>query len=89
MKQFMQKNIRSISICFSAAMHSVLAMDKNGVPLGNVITWADNRGKNEATRIKKHSALEKHSIKQPAHRFTQCRRLLKITWMKNKDKETV
>jgi gluconokinase len=36
------------SICFSASMHSVLAIDKNGVPLGNAITWADNRGKKEA-----------------------------------------
>lgn len=44
------------TICFSAAMHSVLAIDKNGVPLGNVITWADNRGKNEATALKKGSS---------------------------------
>src|SRR6187200_3649970 len=36
-------NIRSL--CFLASMHSVLAIDKHGVPLGNVITWADNRGK--------------------------------------------
>src|SRR5690606_9830981 len=36
------------SICFSASMHSVLPIDKHGVPLGNAITWADNRGKREA-----------------------------------------
>ena len=27
-----------VSICFSASMHSVLAIDKHGVPLGNAIT---------------------------------------------------
>ena len=43
------------TICFSAAMHSVLAIDKNGIPLGNVITWADNRGKNEAKSLKNSS----------------------------------
>ena len=32
-------------ICFSSSMHSVLPIDKNGVPLGNAITWSDNRGK--------------------------------------------
>nr|WP_315821487.1 hypothetical protein [Paraflavitalea speifideiaquila] len=26
-------------------MHSVLAVDNNGNPLGNAITWSDNRAK--------------------------------------------
>ncbi len=43
------------SICFSASMHSLLAVDKYGVPLGNAITWADNRGKKEAAELKKSS----------------------------------
>src|SRR5687768_4545501 len=43
------------SICFSASMHSVLAIDKHGVPLGNVITWADNRGKKEARALRDSS----------------------------------
>ncbi|HZX74183.1 MAG TPA: FGGY family carbohydrate kinase, partial [Cyclobacteriaceae bacterium] len=46
------------SICFSASMHSVLAIDHHGVPLGNAITWADNRGKGVAQELKK-SALGK------------------------------
>ena len=46
------KKYKVLTICFSAAMHSVLAIDKNGVPLGNVITWADNRGKDEAKELK-------------------------------------
>jgi len=39
-------------ICFSASMHSLLAVDKDGVPLGNSITWSDNRGKKEAADLK-------------------------------------
>ena len=30
-------------ISFSAAMHSLIAVDKNGLPLTNTITWADAR----------------------------------------------
>jgi gluconokinase len=33
-------------------MHSVLAVDKNGNPLGNAITWSDNRAKKEADKLK-------------------------------------
>src|SRR3954468_6419101 len=44
-----------VCIAFSASMHSVLAIDKNGVPLGNAITWADNRGKKEAQELKESS----------------------------------
>lgn len=38
-------------ISFSAAMHSVIAVDKAGNPLTNSITWADNRAQNIAQRI--------------------------------------
>jgi len=80
------KKYKVLTICFSAAMHSVLPIDKHGVPLGNVITWADNRGKDEAKSLK-NSALGK-SIYQatgtPIHPMSP---LVKITWMKNKDKE--
>src|SRR3982751_5374120 len=46
------KNYKVTSLCFSASMHSVLAIDKNGIPLGNAITWADNRGINVANELK-------------------------------------
>ena len=36
-------------------MHSVLAVDKNGNPLGNAITWADNRANKEAQELKNSS----------------------------------
>src|SRR6478736_2839077 len=46
------KKYEVASICFNSAMHSVLAIDKNGVPLGNAIVWSDNRAKKEAGDLK-------------------------------------
>jgi gluconokinase len=73
------------SICFVASMHSVLAIDDQGVPLGNVITWADNRGKKEAQELKE-SDLGKvlyRATGTPIHPMSP---LVKIAWMKNNDK---
>ncbi len=75
-----------INICFSSSMHSVLAIDKDGVPLGNAITWSDNRGKKEAQKLK-NSSLGKTiytATGTPIHPMSP---LIKITWMKNNDKE--
>jgi len=73
-------------ICFSASMHSVLAIDKNGVPLGNAITWSDNRGKKEAEKLKSSSLGKKiyTATGTPIHPMSP---LIKITWLKNNDKE--
>jgi len=73
-------------VCFSASMHSVLAVDKDGVPLGNAITWADNRGKNEAQELKASSTGKAiyDATGTPIHPMSP---LIKITWLKNNDKE--
>ena len=80
------KNHKVISICFSAAMHSVLAIDKNGVPLGNAITWADNRGKKEAQALK-NSKLGNAIYKATGTPIHPMSPLIKITWLKNSDKD--
>src|SRR5689334_23379555 len=49
------KKYKVVSLCFSSAMHSVLPIDKNGVPLGNAIVWSDNRAKKEAGDLKNSS----------------------------------
>ncbi len=74
------------AICFSAAMHSVLPVDKNGVPLGNAITWSDNRGKKEAMLLKQSGESQKiyDATGTPIHPMSP---LIKITWMKNNDTE--
>ncbi|MDF2193768.1 gluconokinase [Paraflavitalea sp. CAU 1676] len=80
------KKHKVVSICFSAAMHSVLAVDKNGNPLGNAITWSDNRAKKEALELRQ-SALGRSiyaATGTPIHPMSP---LLKIAWIRSLDKE--
>lgn len=42
-----------LCVSFSSAMHSVIAVDKEGKPLTNCITWADNRSAKWAEKIKR------------------------------------
>ena len=80
------KKYKVHSICFSASMHSMLAIDKHGVPLGNAITWADNRGKKEAQNLQASPLAETiyEATGTPIHPMSP---LIKITWMKNQDSE--
>jgi len=73
-------------ICFSSAMHSVLPIDKNGVPLGNAIVWSDNRAKKEADELKS-SDLGKTLYKATGTPIHAMSPLNKITWIKNNDTE--
>jgi gluconokinase len=41
-----------LGVCFSAAMHSIMSIDKDGVPLTNLYTWADTRSKKYARELK-------------------------------------
>jgi gluconokinase len=80
------KHYNVISICFSASMHSVLPIDKHGAPLGNAITWADNRGKNEAFELR-NSSLGKEiydTTGTPIHPMSP---LIKITWLSKHDRD--
>ncbi|MHA4812129.1 gluconokinase [Flavitalea flava] len=80
------KKCKVACICFSSSMHSVLAVDKNGNPLGNAITWADNRAKKEAQELRR-SALGKNlydATGTPIHPMSP---LLKIAWIRRHDKE--
>lgn len=40
-------------VSFSSAMHSIIAVDTNGKPLTQCITWADNRSAKWSERLKK------------------------------------
>ncbi|MDX2046539.1 MAG: gluconokinase [Chitinophagaceae bacterium] len=89
LKNFLTEKIHSKkykvrSICFSASMHSVLAIDKKGVPLGNAITWADNRGKKEAQELKKHplGKILYTATGTPIHPMSP---LVRIAWIKDHD----
>ncbi|WP_431210037.1 FGGY family carbohydrate kinase [Puia sp. P3] len=76
------KKHKVVSMCFSASMHSLLAVDKGGAPLGNLITWADNRGQKEAGALQGSSMAEEiyKATGTPIHPMSP---LVKIVWMKN------
>ncbi len=89
MKNFLTEKIHAhkhkvISISFSATMHSVLPIDKNGVPLGNAIIWADNRGKKEAQELRgsKLGTDIYNATGTPIHPMSP---LIKITWLSRND----
>ncbi len=75
-----------VSICFSSAMHSVLPIDRYGVPVGNAIVWSDNRAKKEANDLK-NSDLGKVLYKETGTPIHPMSPLNKITWLKNNDKD--
>lgn len=80
------KKINVSSICFSACMHSLLAVDNKGNPIGHAITWADNRAKNEAKEIK-HTVEGKNIYKATGTPIHPMSPLVKIAWIKKNDRE--
>ncbi len=77
------ENIGCVS--FSAAMHSLLAVDKNGNPLMNMITWADLRGAEYAHQLKQRPIAKKlyQVTGVPIHAMSP---LCKLIWMKHEAK---
>lgn len=80
------KNYKVATICFCSSMHSLLAVDKKGVPLGYVMTWADNRAKREALDLKRSGSADVfyRSTGTPIHPMSP---VFKIQWMRQHDKE--
>lgn len=67
-------------ISFSAAMHSVIAVDKEGNPLTPSITWADQRSEPYAEKIKKQTGLELYKkTGTPIHPMSP---LTNISWIR-------
>jgi len=69
-------------VSFSSAMHSIIAVDENDIPLTPVITWADNRSEAWALKIKDEwNGLEVYKrTGTPIHPMSP---LSKITWLVN------
>lgn len=65
-------------------MHSLLAIDNRNVPLGNAITWADNRGRKEALELRNSQAGSTiyESTGTPVHPMSP---LVKIAWIRNNE----
>lgn len=70
-----------ICISFSSAMHSIIAVDAEGKPLTNCITWADNRSTKWAEKIR--DEWNGHEIYRrtgtPIHPMSP---LVKLRWLK-------
>jgi len=69
-------------ISFSAAMHSLIAVDAHGEPLTNVITWADARSAEYAEALKQSPSdndIYRHTG-TPVHPMSP---LCKIMWLRN------
>jgi gluconokinase len=73
-----------LAISLSSAMHSLIAVDENCSPLAPMMTWADNRSAEIATRLK--ATEEGISIYKatgtPIHAMSP---LCKIIWIKEND----
>lgn len=71
-------------VALSSAMHSVIAVDKSGAPLINIITWADNRSAAIAERIKT-SPMGEMIYKRTGTPIHAMAPLSKILWLKEND----
>ena len=73
-------------VAFSTAMHSLLAMDATGNPLGNVILWSDNRAEAQATALRSEQADLGNAIHEetgtPIHPMIP---LCKLAWLRDHD----
>jgi gluconokinase len=78
---------RVLAIAVSAAMHGLIALDKQQRPLTPLITWADARGRDEARAL--HSSGQAQSLQAitgaPVHPMTP---LVKLRWFARHDRTT-
>src|SRR6516165_8683939 len=79
-----ETNIACVS--FSAAMHSLLAVDKNGKPLINMLTWADLRSTRYAHQLKQKPIAKKiyETTGVPIHAMSP---LCKLIWLRHEAKD--
>lgn len=73
-----------VCVSFSAAMHSVIAVDAEGRPLTRSITWADNRAAARAERIKREQDGQAIYLRTgtPIHPMSP---LAKLAWLHDEE----
>lgn len=86
-KECRQRGIEISLISFSAAMHSLLAVNEKGEAVTPVITWGDRRGEAYAVQLKNEtgSALY-HRTGTPIHPMSP---LVKLLWLQNEHPEII
>ncbi|WP_047864935.1 gluconokinase [Rubrobacter aplysinae] len=86
--QALAETDRQVSgVAFSAAMHSLIALDKDGSPLTAALTYADNRATDQAARIRAEmDGLSVHRrTGTPVHPMSP---LAKLLWFREEDPDT-
>ncbi|MCE7065579.1 gluconokinase [Dyadobacter sp. CY326] len=75
-----------LGISFSAAMHGVLALDKNGKQLTQLIIWADNRSSDIALKLRTSIVGKKiyYNNGTPVHAMTP---VCKLLWLRKNEPE--
>lgn len=83
---FLDKRLLLETLSFSSAMHSIMAVDKEGKPLTNLIVWADNRAIEIGNKLKESTQGREiyHRTGTPIHPFSF---LCKILWLKENEPE--
>lgn len=73
-----------LGISFSAAMHGVLALDKDGKQLTQLIIWADNRSSDIALKLRTSSVGKKiyYNNGTPVHAMTP---VCKLLWLRQNE----
>jgi gluconokinase len=76
------KNVQPLGLCFSSAMHSLIAVDQQGRPLTRVIIWADTRSDAYAQQIKQSPAGHEIYLRTgtPIHPMSP---LCKLAWLRD------
>lgn len=70
-------------IAFSAAMHSLIALDEKGQPLTASITWADQRSEPQARQLRKTNGQQIYeNTGTPIHPMSP---LIKLNWLREKE----
>lgn len=81
-KVLKQLPLRRVSgICFSTAMHSIMAVDEQNEPLTNAILWGDTRSEPQTQTLRESGLAEQlyHSTGVPVHPSLP---VCKILWLK-------
>ncbi|WP_276484515.1 gluconokinase [Paraflavitalea pollutisoli] len=73
-----------LGISFSSAMHSLLAVDKAGKPLTNLITWADLRSSAQAAALR-DTAAGQHIYQHTGTPIHPMSPLCKLRWMQEQE----
>ncbi|HUQ65483.1 MAG TPA: gluconokinase [Flavitalea sp.] len=88
MKEVLELTTREelAGVCFSSAMHGLIAVDDKGHPLTNMITWADLRSSEYAMRLKYSDAGHRlyERTGTPVHPMSP---LCKLMWLKDHQPE--